>query len=79
MIQLALLFRAIIVTNLGGADYRNFCESCSPAKQRRRQRILSEISIVKLLGSNLRSIFYGMIPAEEVEVTPNGIPAEQYF
>jgi len=79
MIRLAHTLGARIVANLNGAGFRDFYESCPLVRQRRMRRTLGKISVVQVLGCNLRPIFDGLIPEDRIEVTPNGISSSQYF
>ena len=78
LIRVCRLFGARVVANLNGALFRFLYESCPTGRQKRMRATLSRISCMQVTGTGLRSIFTGLMPDENVVVTPNGIPLEDY-
>jgi len=76
LIRLARFFSAKVVANLGGSNFRNFYDGRPRREQKRMLRILNYISIIEVLGENLRDLFNGLVPKERVSVVPNGIKLE---
>ena len=78
LIRICRLFGARVVANLGGAHFRVFYESCPPRRQKRIRKTLGRISLMQVLGSGLQGIFEGLMPADRIVVTPNGIPLKEF-
>jgi glycosyltransferase involved in cell wall biosynthesis len=78
LIRIGTLFGAKVVANLAGSLFRDFYNSCPKGRQKRIKRALNRISLVEVLGSKLRPIFEGLVPADRIVVTPNGVRIENY-
>lgn len=76
-IRLAARFNTKVLVHLRGSNFLNMYQELPSKAQRSVKRILSECSGAIVLGNNLRYIFEGFFPPQNIFVVPNG--ADYHF
>jgi glycosyltransferase involved in cell wall biosynthesis len=74
LIQAASLARWRVAVHLRGSEFRDFYRNAPNLLRRWIRLTLNQVSSVAVMGSSLRWVVDGLVPAERVAVVPNGTP-----
>jgi glycosyltransferase involved in cell wall biosynthesis len=73
-IQAASLARWRVAVHLRGSEFRDFYLGAPRLLRRWIRLTLKQVSSVAVMGSSLRWVFEGLVPADRIAVVPNGTP-----